>query len=312
MFNDSLDNLKESIKIDSNDHETFFYLGGVYVKLENIEEAIKSYEQSIKLKPKNIFSLYNLGELFYKLGKNEDALKYLDKVLTIDNKYEDADKLKNLIKKFSNDNQIKIENSSDNNQIRNNIDKTKNIDDVRLINDKLVLKEEKNLISLEEYKFIFSKIGDQKIITLLYAATYHGFSLEEFFLYTNKKNNILLLVTLNDGERFGFVSDQGFEKGQDLRNNKNMSMFNLTKKEFKHKTDNDTHNWVRSNNQSEYVNIGFQCKKSKMYYSILFVSNSNKNNQINCFNNDIYFSTSSSYYKSFFTITQIELYQMSD
>ena len=65
ILKDSLLNLKESISINSKDYETFFYLGEVYDKIKNYEEAIKSYEESISLNPNNLFSLYRLAELNY-------------------------------------------------------------------------------------------------------------------------------------------------------------------------------------------------------------------------------------------------------
>lgn len=89
-------------------------------------------------------------------------------------------------------------------------------------------------------------------------------------------------------------------------------MFNLTKKEYKLKNKNDTYNYVRHFNQYEWVQIGFQCSNSKNYYSIQFISESNKNSKNNnkCYN-FIYFNTSS-YYKRDFTYSQIELYELID
>lgn len=151
-------------------------------------------------------------------------------------------------------------------------------------------------------------------IKLLYLATFNGFKTDDFIKYADKNNNILLLITLSDGEKIAFLSEQGFQKGEKIKNNKNMAIFNVTKKEVQLKNKNDNDTWVAHKEQYERVYIGFRCNSLQNSNEIHFISEPNKNNLKNHYYNFINFKTSPSSdpYKSYFTLSQIELYQLCD
>ena len=89
---------------------------------------------------------------------------------------------------------------------KNNLNQIK-IDNLRIISNDI---KENNLINLDDINFMAEnsvKVGIKiNKIKLLYLASYHGFKLDDFIKYADTKDNILLVVTLNDGERFSFLS----------------------------------------------------------------------------------------------------------
>lgn len=358
-FNDSIENLKESIKLNPKDYESYFYLGEVFDKKENYEEAIKSYKESISLKPKYIFSMYKLSELYFKTKNNEFAIKYLDSAFEIDNKYEDVNSLKELIKDSSNKKQINIQVSSNEKQIKDNLSQNQNnikvnlsekeirkkaqedyikkiktlnnkntsnteiksIDEVRIVRDEIKennLQIYNNLLNLKEYNYMKFLINEdnKKLLTLIYLATFHGFKTEDFIKCADKKDNILLLVTINSGERFGIFTEQGFEMGQDIRKtDKKMIIFDLTPSNDRFNYESNSPyvgvSWIRHNTENELISLGFKIKENE-FSNILFISDCDKLivNKDDCINKIFY---KSSYpILSKFTITQIELYQISD
>lgn len=342
-FNDSIENLKESTKLNPKDYESYFYLGEVFDKKENYEEAIKCYKESISLKPKYIFSMYKLSQLYFKTKNNEFAIKYLDSAFEIDDKYEDVNSLKELIKDSSNKKQIKIQDSSNEKQIKDNISQNQNnikvnlsekeirkkaqedyiesINEVRIVRDEIKennLEIYNNLLNLKEYnfmKFLINK-DNNKLLNLIYLATFHGFKTDDFIKCADKKDNILLLVTINSGGRFGIFTEQGFEMGQDIKkyDEKKMIIFDLTPSNdrFSYESKSSYNiSWIRHNTEYELLSLGFKNSEYE-FSSILFISDCDKlkENKDECINKIFYISSNP--ILSEFTITQIELYQISD
>jgi tetratricopeptide (TPR) repeat protein len=59
----------------------YFYMGLNYEKINNINEAIKSYERSLEIKEDFAFSLRKLGTLYAKKGNYNKAVKYYKAVI---------------------------------------------------------------------------------------------------------------------------------------------------------------------------------------------------------------------------------------
>ena len=98
-----------------------------------------------------------------------------------------------------------------------------------------------------------------------------------------------------------------------IKNNKKMAILNITNKEVQLKDKNDTDTWVSHKENYDRIYIGFRCSTLQNSNEIHFISEPNKNNMKNHYFNFINFKTSPSSdpYKSYFTLSQIELYQIS-
>lgn len=86
-------------KMETSNSELFGFLGSLYQKLGNFEEAIIHYKESLKHQGTNLKILNAIGECYYRLGNNAEALVAWEKSLEINPKQEEISKLVHSLKK---------------------------------------------------------------------------------------------------------------------------------------------------------------------------------------------------------------------
>ena len=69
--------------INPNDAETHNNLGIAFSEIENLDEAVKSYQKAVAIKPEFADAHNNLGSVLQKLHRYEDAIKSFEKALDI-------------------------------------------------------------------------------------------------------------------------------------------------------------------------------------------------------------------------------------
>lgn len=79
--------------------ELFGFLGSVYQKLGNFEEAISQYKETLKRQGTNLNILNAIGECYYKLGNRAEALIAWEKSLELNPKQEEISRLVHSLKK---------------------------------------------------------------------------------------------------------------------------------------------------------------------------------------------------------------------
>ncbi len=62
---------------------TYYYMGEVYRKKGNIEEARELFEEQLKRDPNANAALYGLGIIYARVGNKEEAIKYLERFLQL-------------------------------------------------------------------------------------------------------------------------------------------------------------------------------------------------------------------------------------
>jgi Flp pilus assembly protein TadD len=86
----------EAVKLDPENAEALYYLGGIVAMAGRDAEAIGYYERLLHLVPPTAQQLTNLGALYARNGKYREALERTQQALTIDPGYESA--RQNLVK----------------------------------------------------------------------------------------------------------------------------------------------------------------------------------------------------------------------
>ena len=71
------------LKIDSDNFETIFLLGSLFLQTRKFQEAIRYLNNSILIQPKHANSYLNLGYAFTELGEFEKAKLALDPYLIL-------------------------------------------------------------------------------------------------------------------------------------------------------------------------------------------------------------------------------------
>ena len=79
--------------------ELFGFLGSVYQKLGNFQEAISQYKEALKRQGTNLNILNAIGECYYKLGNRAEALIAWEKSLEINPKQEEISRIVQSIKR---------------------------------------------------------------------------------------------------------------------------------------------------------------------------------------------------------------------
>ena len=69
--------------INPNDAETHNNLGIAFSEIENLDEAVKSYQKAVAIKPEFADAHNNLGSVLQKLHRYEDAIKSFEKAFDI-------------------------------------------------------------------------------------------------------------------------------------------------------------------------------------------------------------------------------------
>jgi predicted O-linked N-acetylglucosamine transferase (SPINDLY family) len=85
-YDEAINNFNISIKIKSDLHISYVNRGSVFEDLENFDGAIKDYKKAIEINPKAYLAYNNIGNIFTKIGKFDEAFNNL-KIATQSNKF---------------------------------------------------------------------------------------------------------------------------------------------------------------------------------------------------------------------------------
>jgi predicted O-linked N-acetylglucosamine transferase (SPINDLY family) len=85
-YDEAINNFNISIKLKSDLHVSYVNRGSVFEDLENFDEAIKDYKRAIEINPKAYLAYNNIGNIFTKIGKFDEAFNNL-KIATQSNKF---------------------------------------------------------------------------------------------------------------------------------------------------------------------------------------------------------------------------------
>lgn len=66
------------------------WMGNIYLKYNQNNEAIKFLEKSLKLNPNDVQALFNTGLAYYRMGKNEPAKKFFETCLIVNPNHKSA------------------------------------------------------------------------------------------------------------------------------------------------------------------------------------------------------------------------------
>lgn len=90
QYQQAVDALKRSIKLNPHAPDPYYYLGDVYFLSGQYKEAVKSYKQAIKLKPDYAVAYNNLGTAYHKLGDFKEAVLAYNHAIQINPDYPEA------------------------------------------------------------------------------------------------------------------------------------------------------------------------------------------------------------------------------
>lgn len=85
-YDEAINNFNISIKLKSDLYVSYINRGSVFEDLENFDRAIKDYKKAIEINPKAYLAYNNIGNIFTKIGKLDEALNNL-KIATLSNKF---------------------------------------------------------------------------------------------------------------------------------------------------------------------------------------------------------------------------------
>ncbi|PHX88716.1 MAG: hypothetical protein CK535_05490 [Pelagibacteraceae bacterium] len=85
-YDEAINNFNISIKLKNDLHVSYINRGSVFEDLENFDEAIKDYKRAIEINPKAYLAYNNIGNIFTKIGKFDEAFNNL-KIATQSNKF---------------------------------------------------------------------------------------------------------------------------------------------------------------------------------------------------------------------------------
>ena len=81
LFDDAEVNFKKSIKINSNNHDSYFNLGIVNFNQDKLTQSLKNYLKAISINDQIDKIHYNKGIVLSKIGRSKDAIKsFLDAI----------------------------------------------------------------------------------------------------------------------------------------------------------------------------------------------------------------------------------------
>ena len=84
---EAINELREVLRLNPDHAEAHSNLGNIHAKLGNYEEAIGELKQALVLKPNNAIAHNNLGHVYAIQNRNEEALKEFKEALRIDPDY---------------------------------------------------------------------------------------------------------------------------------------------------------------------------------------------------------------------------------
>ncbi|ADO44627.1 TPR repeat-containing protein [Hydrogenobacter thermophilus TK-6] len=79
---------EKALQKDKNMWKAHFNLGNVYAKMEDYAKAEREYKRALELKPNDPDILNNLAWVLYKQGRKEEALLLIKKAISIDDREE--------------------------------------------------------------------------------------------------------------------------------------------------------------------------------------------------------------------------------
>lgn len=95
---EAINYLIDALRWDNTNGFAMMMIGNIYAKhLKDTQTAITYYEQALKQRPNDVVSLTNIGFTFYQCEDYQQALTYVDKAITTDGKYPNAELTKCLI-----------------------------------------------------------------------------------------------------------------------------------------------------------------------------------------------------------------------
>jgi tetratricopeptide (TPR) repeat protein len=83
-YEDSIDALNESLKLDPYYYGSFNWIGYDFESLKKYNEALQAYNKALELKPKSASAWANKGNALYMLSKYDEAIPAFDKTIELD------------------------------------------------------------------------------------------------------------------------------------------------------------------------------------------------------------------------------------
>ena len=105
-FDQVIEKLKTSIKLQPNASYTYQALGLIYLQSGKLDEALATFRQAFSISPKWKFALNNIGLCYAYMGKTDSAVFYYNKALVSDPNYYET--LNNLGVLYSQQNKDKL------------------------------------------------------------------------------------------------------------------------------------------------------------------------------------------------------------
>ena len=85
-YDEAINNFNISIKLNNNVHVTYVNRGSVFEDLEDFEKAIEDYKKAIDINPKAYQAYNNIGNIYTKIGKFDESIKNLQ-IATLSNEF---------------------------------------------------------------------------------------------------------------------------------------------------------------------------------------------------------------------------------
>lgn len=85
-YDEAINNFNISIKLNNNVHVTYVNRGSVFEDLEEFEKAIEDYKKAIDINPKAYQAYNNIGNIYTKIGKFDESIKNLQ-IATLSNEF---------------------------------------------------------------------------------------------------------------------------------------------------------------------------------------------------------------------------------
>ena len=85
-YDEAINNFNISIKLNNNVHVTYVNRGSVFEDLEEFEKAIEDYKKAIEINPKAYLAYNNIGNIYTKIGKFDESIKNLQ-IATLSNEF---------------------------------------------------------------------------------------------------------------------------------------------------------------------------------------------------------------------------------
>lgn len=79
QFEEAIEQFDQSIRLDSQNHEAYFYRGCAKYNIFQKEDAVNDYLKTIELNPEYLQAYFNLG-LYYRSINNHDMACYYFKI----------------------------------------------------------------------------------------------------------------------------------------------------------------------------------------------------------------------------------------